>query len=149
MQPILYDIFPTRKTSTLKTDEVYVHAFKVVRFSEEQGALCVVDLLLDVLERRKEDCVNDAGTGHGNAEAWGMISNGVLEVGTLRVHFFHSLVNLTSVHFPFEKLNTRQRDMLPFSSGQTIPLVVGFCRVNWIDLNSLVFLIEPWSHLSS
>lgn len=78
-----------------------------------------------------------------------MISNGVLEVGILRVNFFDSLVNLTSIHFPFEKLNTRQRDMLPLSSGQTIPLVVGFGRVNWIDLNSPLLLIEPWSHLSS
>ena len=35
IQPILYDILPNRKVSTLKTDEVYVHALRVVRFSEE------------------------------------------------------------------------------------------------------------------
>lgn len=54
------------------------------------------------------------------------------------------LYKLTSIHFRVEELDGRVGNTLTLCFGQTVPLVMGFRCINWIDLNVCV-TFDPYS----
>lgn len=91
----------------------------------------IVDFFLDKFKTREEYHVNGARSCHGNSQSCKFI--------VCQIKFFFGpcmTAKLTTIHPSVEKLNWWQCHGLSLRLGQTVSLVMGFGRINWIYLDA-------------
>lgn len=86
----------------------------------------LVDLFLDKLKGGEEDCVDEAGAHHGDAEACCCVSSGARCESV-------SLIGCTSIHASVEELNLGRLG-LGTAGCEYVALVDGLCGINGVDL---------------